>query len=241
MARTDIIYSWERGTAMPTTEFDGRRLVLAYRSFPRIVSLQPYWWGSDLALQGSSWNVDDFSAMLDATMAPDSVFIADLTQKQGDHWTHMWLSTLNKLGSFDAMLEALHGRIGQLRIHYGYDTGSNTMQSLDYDCAGGNSVVHLITGGVWHDLFQIHFFGDYQARDIKQPGPVTTLGADWANLLMTIGGLPEPVGNCRGIGPLVRSGFECPYDEIVDITGGLGAYRPGLLSTTTYRTLRTGA
>lgn len=209
-------------TQPQTTGHTGRRLVLAPRSFERIVDLKPGWW-NDEALGNSRWNSNDFAQLLDATMAPDGcVLIADLTQKHGYHWTRMDLSILWKLAGFKKMLEVLSGRIGQLRIHYGYDVGIDATQSFDFDCNGGDSVVHLISGGVWHDLFQVY-----------HRWPVSSIDSEWASALMTIGGLPEPVHVERGMGSLVNPGFECPYDEIVEVHEGWNSQ-----SFTTYATVR---
>lgn len=211
-----------RNTQPLTTGYTGRRLVLAFRSFHRIVTLQNKWWQNEKL---SCWNSTGFAELLGATMAPDSVFIADLSLRLGEtNVTHMSMSTLWRLDGFEEMLDALRGRVGSLRIHTGYDIATDTPRSLDFDFGGG-SVVHLITGGVWHDLFQ--------ESCNKPPQPVS----HWARMVKAIAGLPMPTRNEARMGPLVDVGFECPYDEIVEVEEHWSGEGPSRF--TTYATVRT--
>jgi len=187
------------------TGYTGRRLVLAPRSFDRIVGLQPRWWQDEKALKTSRWNTDTFTQLLDATLAPDSVFIADLSQRRGETYVvDMHMSTLWKLDGFEEMLEALSGRIGSLCLHTGYNVRTDTTWSLDWHFGDGPAV-HLVAGGVWHDLFQVSW------------DKYGSMPSDWSTAMMTIAGLPERTHGLNRMDLLVDFDFKCPYDEIVEV------------------------
>jgi hypothetical protein len=207
-----------------TTDYTGRRLVLAPWSFRRVVDLRPQWWEDKKTLMGSCWNGEGLAELLDAVVAPSSVVIIDLSQRCGDHVTHLSLSTLWKLDGFSEMRERLSGRIGQLRIHTGYDITTDITKSFSVDCSGGDSIVHFITAEVWDDLFQVHHI---------HPDSATR---SWVRMVMTIGGLSEPVRGMHRMGPLVDAGFTCSYDQIVEVGEHWSGEQPSRF--TTYETVR---
>lgn len=191
----------------PQTTLASRRLVVAANSSHRIIDLQPSWWRGGEAVRSSCWNGAGLAQLLDATMASGTNnVIVDLTRKRGDHWTHLYLPTLRELGGFDELLEILEGRVGKMRIHYGYDARTETTKSFDFKCGGDdNSVVNMISGGVWHGMTQIY-----------HSWPNGTISASWVTVLKAIGGLDEPAYVKFRTGELVGTRFD-PYDQVVEV------------------------
>jgi hypothetical protein len=188
---------------LPTSDYTGRRLVIARHSTHRLVHAHPMWWTQD-DLHGSHFRPEAFADLLDATMSPRSVFIGKFMIANVD----LHLSVMNKLAGFDELLQMLSSRIGRLFIHYGYNLRTDTTDYLQFDCGGsGDSEVHLIGQTVGNDLFQLYY--DWQ---------INTINAEWASVLAAVGRLPQPLFVERGIGPLVPHGFACPYNQIIEIS-----------------------
>jgi hypothetical protein len=219
-------------TVLPQSAATSRRLILAPDSFDRIIRLADRWWESDARAKQSRWNSRSFAEMIDATMAPDSMMIVDLARKRdSDRRLDVPLSLLDMLSGFDGMLAALQGKIGTLRIHYGYNLRTNAMPSIDFDCGGSaSSVVHLITDGVWQDLFQLYHYW-----------PSSSIDAAWASVLTSLAGLSEPIKVSHSFfAPLVDPGFECPFDEIAEVVDSYHCFCSGLpAGLNVYATART--
>lgn len=197
--------TYHHATCPLPTDFMGRRLVVAHNSRHRLVKLPADYIPSDPTSvdDGGSWFAEGAELLVESSMSPNSVTVADL----GDlDWR-----TVIRLAQLENFMEKICLQVGRLDIYGGFNADSPCGLTVRREnCSSAPGRLILLTSS---------YFTDLEARSYRQRTNNSTAYDPWPATLMNpeFAGLPEPITVHRGFNPLVRRGFECPFDEIVQV------------------------